>query len=62
MNNAQKKGIEDEEDYLLKILSYYNQFLKFNDHKNKMFVIDTENLSQEEVLKKIEYIMIKKKI
>lgn len=48
---------EYEKDYLLKILSYYNQFLFQNNENKKIFVIDTDNLSPQDVLLEIEDII-----
>lgn len=45
---------EREKDYLLKILSFYNQMLLSKRDKKKVFIIDTDELSPEEVLKEVE--------
>jgi thymidylate kinase len=46
---------EDDKKYLLKILSFYNQFL--STRKN-IFTIDTENLTPDEVVYKIKNLLI----
>ena len=52
-----KEWNEGERDYLLKILSYYNQMLLSKRDKKKVFIIDTDELTPEEVLKEIEQII-----
>jgi len=47
---------EGEMDYLLKIISFYNQML-LSKKADKTFIIDTDNLIPEEVVKKIETII-----
>ncbi|MFX1273810.1 MAG: deoxynucleoside kinase [Promethearchaeota archaeon] len=49
---------EDQRDYLLKILSNYNKMLLTKIEKNKLFIINTDNLTQVEVLKQVENIII----
>lgn len=48
---------EREKDYLLKILSYYNQMLLSKKEKKEIFIIDTDKLTPEEVLKQVEEII-----
>jgi thymidylate kinase len=48
---------EREKDYLLKILSYYNQMLLSKQEKKEIFIIDTDKLTPEEVLKQVEEII-----
>jgi len=45
---------EADKEYLIKILSYYNQFLS---KKQNVFKIDTENLTVEDVIDKIKIII-----
>jgi deoxyadenosine/deoxycytidine kinase len=45
---------EADKEYLIKILSYYNQFLS---KKQNVFKIDTENLSVENVIDKIKILI-----
>ena len=45
---------EADKEYLIKILSYYNQFLS---KKHNVFKIDTENLTVEDVIDKIKIII-----
>ncbi|MHA1500181.1 MAG: deoxynucleoside kinase, partial [Promethearchaeota archaeon] len=49
-----KEWNEHKRDYLLKILSYYDDFLISGNNKTKILMINTEHLSQEDVIKKIE--------
>ncbi|MFX1455546.1 MAG: deoxynucleoside kinase [Promethearchaeota archaeon] len=49
-----KEWNEDDRNYLLKILSYYNQFLSA---RANIFKIETENLTPEEVVNKIKSII-----
>ena len=49
-----KEWNEHKRDYLLKILSYYDDFLISGNNKTKILVINTEHLLQEDVIKKIE--------
>ena len=44
---------EQEKDYLLKILSYYNQLLLSKNNDDRVFVINTEDLNEEQVLERI---------
>jgi thymidylate kinase len=53
LEKFRKRWNEEEKDYLLKILSNYNQFLASNLDKEKLFTVDTNNLSPEEVLEKL---------
>ena len=48
---------ELEKEYLLKILSYYNQFLLSKKEKKNIFVINTDKLNPEDVIEKIEEIV-----
>ncbi|GAH08300.1 unnamed protein product, partial [marine sediment metagenome] len=48
---------EEEKEYLLKIISFYNQFLLQKKEKNKIFIVNTENLTAEEVLKEVAEII-----
>ena len=48
---------EDDKKYLLEILSYYNQFLYSENKTNKVFTIDTDSLTSEEVVDKIKRII-----
>jgi thymidylate kinase len=50
-----KEWNEDDKNYLLKILSYYKQFLS---DKANVFNIDTEYLTPEEVIDKIKSIIV----
>jgi len=42
---------------LLKILSYYNQFLLSKTQTKKIFIIDTDKLTTEEVVEEIKKII-----
>ncbi|GAG62488.1 unnamed protein product, partial [marine sediment metagenome] len=48
---------EDDKKYLLEILSYYNQFLFSKTQTKKVFTIDTNNLTAENVIKEIKNIV-----
>ncbi|TFG10864.1 MAG: hypothetical protein EU535_07990, partial [Promethearchaeota archaeon] len=48
---------EEDKAYLLKILSYYNQFLLSNKKKENVFIIDTDKKNPEEVIQDIEEIV-----
>ena len=52
-----KKWNEYEKEYLLKILSFYNDFLFSSKPKNKVFIINTEYLTTHDVLREIENII-----
>ena len=53
-----KEWNEHKREYLVKILSYYDEFLISRNDKTKILVINTEHLSQEEVIKKIEELIV----
>ncbi len=54
LEKIRREWNEREKDYLLKILSFYNQMLLSKRDKKKVFIIDTDELSLEEVLKEVE--------
>jgi deoxyadenosine/deoxycytidine kinase len=56
LEKKRREWNEDEKEYLLKILSYYNQILLSKQKKDKVIVINTTELTAEDVLKKIEEI------
>ncbi|TFG01038.1 MAG: hypothetical protein EU540_04490 [Promethearchaeota archaeon] len=58
LQKIRKEWNEEEKEYLLKIISFYNQFLLQKKEKNKIFIVNTENLTAEEVLKEIEEIIV----
>ena len=53
LEKIRREWNEEEKEYLLKIISFYNQFLLQKKEKNKIFIVNTENLTAEEVLKEI---------
>jgi len=57
IDNTRKDWNEDDKKYLLEILSYYNQFLFPKTQTNKVFTIDTNNLTAENVIKDIKNIV-----
>ena len=57
LEKQRKDWNEEEKDYLLNILSHYNQLLLSKRPKDKIFIIKTDNLTPEEVLKEIETII-----
>ena len=56
LEKIRREWNETEKKYLLTILSYYNQFLSSEDIKDKVFTIDTDLLTPEDVVEKIEEI------
>ena len=54
LEKIRREWNEREKDYLLKIISYYNQMLLSKRDKKKVFIIDTDELSLEEVLKEVK--------
>ena len=58
LEKIRREWNEEEKEYLLKIISFYNQFLLQKKEKNKIFIVNTENLTAEEVLKEIEEIIV----
>lgn len=56
LEKIRREWNETEKNYLLTILSYYNQFLSLEDIKRKVFTIDTDLLTPEDVVEKIEEI------
>ena len=57
LEKVRKEWNEEQKEYLLNILSNYNQMLLTKTKKEKIFIVETDNLTQEEVLKKIEIIV-----
>jgi deoxyadenosine/deoxycytidine kinase len=58
IDNTRKDWNEDDKKYLLEILSYYNQFLFPKTQPKKVFTIDTNNLTAENVIEGIKKIVI----
>ena len=57
LEKIRREWNEEEKEYLLKIISFYNQFLLPKKEKNKIFIVNTENLTAEEVLKEVAEII-----
>ena len=57
IDKIRKKWNEDDKKYLLDILSYYNQFLFSDGKTNKVFTLDTDSLTSEEVVIEIKRII-----
>jgi len=57
IDNTRKDWNEDDKKYLLEILSYYNQFLFPKTQPKKVFTIDTNNLTVENVIEDIKNIV-----
>jgi len=57
IDKIRKEWNEDDKKYLLKILSYYNQFLFSENQTKEVFTLDTDNLSSEEVVEEIKRII-----
>jgi len=58
IDNTRMDWNEDDKKYLLEILSYYNQFLSAKTQTKKVFTIDTNNLTAENVIEEIKNIVI----
>jgi deoxyadenosine/deoxycytidine kinase len=54
IDKIRKEWNESDKEYLLKILSYYNQFLLSKTQTKKIFIIDTDKLTTEEVVEEIK--------
>ncbi len=50
LEKIRREWNEREKEYLLKILFSYDKFLLSKKNKNQIYIIDTENLTQEDVL------------
>jgi len=59
LEKIRKGWNEEQKEYLLNILSNYNQVLFNTINKEKIFIIETDNLTQEEVLNRVEFIMFR---
>ena len=57
IDDTRKDWNEDDKKYLVKILSYYNQFLSPKTQTKKVFTIDTNNLTAEDVINEIKNII-----
>ena len=57
IDKIRKEWNEDDKKYLLKILSYYNQFLFSENQTKEVFTLDTDNLTSEEVVEEIKRII-----
>ncbi|MFX0070750.1 MAG: deoxynucleoside kinase [Candidatus Hermodarchaeota archaeon] len=53
LEKFRKTWNEMEKDYLMTILSYYNQLLLSKVDKNKLFIIETDNKPSEDILRQI---------
>ncbi|MBY8978938.1 MAG: deoxynucleoside kinase [Candidatus Lokiarchaeota archaeon] len=58
IDNTRKDWNEDDKKYLLEILSYYNQFLFSKTQTKKVFTIDTNKSTAENVIEEIKKIVI----
>ena len=56
LEKIRREWNETKKNYLLTILSYYNQFLSSDDVREKVFIIDTDRLTPEQVVEKIQEI------
>ena len=57
IDKIRKEWNESDKEYLLKILSYYNQFLLSKTQTKKIFIVDTDKLTTEEVVEEIKIII-----
>ena len=54
LEKIRREWNEYEKEYLLKILSYYEQMVLSREQSDNLFVVNTENLSENDVIIKIE--------
>jgi thymidylate kinase len=54
LDQVRKEWNERDIDYLKRVLSNYEKMLISSNDRNKVFIVDTEGLTTEELLKKIE--------
>jgi len=57
IDKIRKDWNEDDKKYLLEILSYYNQFLFSEYQTKKVFTINTDNLTSDDVVEEIKVII-----
>jgi len=57
LEKIRREWNEYEKVYLMKILSHYEQMLLSQDQSDKLFIIDTEKLLEDDVVKEIEEII-----
>ena len=57
IDEIRKQWNEHDKEYLLKILTYYNQFLLAKNESKRIYIIDTNKLSPESVVEKIKEII-----
>ena len=57
LEKTRKEWNEYEKEYLLTILSYYNQLLLSKKEKDKVIILNTDNLTPEQVSRKVESII-----
>jgi len=57
IDKIRKEWNESDKEYLLKILSYYDQFLLSKTQTKKICIIDTDKLTTEEVVEEIKKII-----
>lgn len=57
LEKIRKEWNEYEKEYLLKILSYYNQFLLSKKEKDKVLILDTDINTPEQVIQEVESII-----
>ena len=53
IEKRRKEWNELEKEYLLKILSFYNQLLLAKNQEGRVYIINTEGLNEDQVLKKV---------
>ncbi|TXT59545.1 MAG: Thymidylate kinase [Promethearchaeota archaeon] len=59
LDKQRKYWNEDEKEYLLNVLSFYNQFLVNEKSENELSIINTEDLVPNQVLRQIKKIITK---
>ena len=57
LEKIRKEWNETEKDYLSNILLYYQKMLFLKNNKKEIFIVDTENLTPQRVMKKVKKII-----
>jgi deoxyadenosine/deoxycytidine kinase len=57
IDKLRKYWNEDDKEYLLKIISYYNEFLLSKNQNSKVHILETDNLTPEQVVEEVKKII-----
>jgi len=57
LEKIRRQWNEYEKEYLIKVLSAYDRMLLSKNHSNKLFIIDTNNLIEDDVVKEVKDII-----